>query len=149
MGYMTQYGKSYGTIEEYQYRLVQFARNYAAVISHNADTTATFKLGYNQMSDWTADEYSRLLTYVPMPESEKVYGDFEVDENAVANSVDWVAAGAINAVKDQGQCGSCWAFSAAGTMEAAHKIKSGTLYNFSEQQLVDCSTQNYGCSGGW
>jgi C1A family cysteine protease len=100
------------------------------------------------MSDWTEAEYSRLLTYTPYtPEEDAVYASFE--ENAVPNAVDWVSAGAVNAVKDQGQCGSCWAFSAAGTMESAVKIKSGTLYNFSEQQLVDCSTANYGCNGGW
>jgi C1A family cysteine protease len=148
MGYMTQFGKSYGTVEEYQFRLEQFTRNYITVVGHNADVTQTFKLGYNKMSDWTDAEYKRLLTYIPMAEEDKVYE--VVAENAVVpNAVDWVASGAVNAVKDQGQCGSCWAFSAAGTLESAHKIASGKLYNFSEQQLVDCSTANLGCNGGW
>ena len=148
MGYMTQYGKSYGTVEEYQFRLEQFARNHLIVTEHNADASQTFTLGYNHMSDWTEAEYKRLLTFTPMPESEKVYET--VDVNApVPNAVDWVASGAVNAVKDQGQCGSCWAFSAAGTLESAYKIAHGNLYNFSEQQLVDCSTANYGCNGGW
>jgi C1A family cysteine protease len=148
MGYMTQFGKSYGTMEEYTFRLEQFARNHLVVVDHNTNNENTFTLGYNHMSDWTTAEYQRLLTYSPMPEDAKVYADF--DENAVVpNAVDWVAAGAVNAVKDQGQCGSCWAFSAAGTLESAHKIASGKLYNFSEQQLVDCSTANLGCNGGW
>lgn len=148
MGYMTQYGKSYGTIAEYAFRLEQFTRNHIAVVEHNADESQTFKLGYNHMSDWTEAEYSRLLTFTPsVADDDVVFADF--DENAVPNAVDWVSSGAVNAVKDQGQCGSCWAFSAAGTLESAWKIKSGTLYNFSEQQLVDCSTQNHGCNGGW
>jgi hypothetical protein len=99
MGYMTQYGKSYGTIAEYAFRLEQFTRNHIAVTEHNADETQTFKLGYNHMSDWTQEEYSHLLTYIPQtPGDDAVYATF--DENAVPNAVDWVAAGAVNAIKN-------------------------------------------------
>lgn len=148
MGYITQHGKSYGTVEEYKFRLEQFTRNHAIVEEHNSNANETFKLGYNKMSDWTEAEYKKILTYTPMPEADKVYET--VDVNApVPNAVDWIAAGAVNGIKDQGQCGSCWSFSAAGALEGAHKIKGGKLYSFSEQQLVDCSTANYGCNGGW
>ena len=82
-----------------------------------------------------------------MPESAKVYAPSY--NGVLPEAVDWIANGAVNAIKDQGQCGSCWAFSAAGALESAHKIKSGTLFSFAEQQLVDCSTVNYGCNGGW
>jgi cathepsin L len=148
IGYITQYGKSYGTVEEYKFRLEQFARNNAIVEEHNSKSTETFKLGYNNMSDWTESEYKKMLTYTPMPEADKVYET--VDVNApVPNAVDWIAAGAVNGIKDQGQCGSCWAFSSVGALEGAHKISGGKLYSFSEQQLVDCVTACYGCSGGW
>jgi C1A family cysteine protease len=65
-----------------------------------------------------------------------------------ASSVNWVTTGAVNPVKNQGGCGSCWAFSATGAMESAHYIKTKKLLSFSEQQLVDCSKDNHGCNGG-
>jgi C1A family cysteine protease len=70
--------------------------------------------------------------------------------NATANpaSVDWRKQTAVTPVKDQQQCGSCWAFSTTGSIEGAYAIKNKKLLSFSEQQLVDCSTENSGCNGG-
>ena len=66
-------------------------------------------------------------------------------------SVNWVTAGGVTGVKNQGSCGSCWSFSTTGAMEGAHFVATGELLSFSEQQLVDCATGRYlnmGCNGG-
>lgn len=72
--------------------------------------------------------------------------------NVRASDIDWRQKGAVSPIKDQGQCGSCWAFSTTGNLESTNFLfgsKSMTLY--SEQQLVDCSASygNQGCNGGW
>lgn len=65
------------------------------------------------------------------------------------NNVDWRDWDVVTPIRDQGGCGSCWAFSVVSLVESHYAIKYGPLYEFSEQQLVDCDKQQYGCNGGW
>merc|ERR1712187_587017 len=62
--------------------------------------------------------------------------------------VDWSTSGKVNPVKNQGSCGSCWAFGAVGALEPSYALATGTLTNLAEQQLVDCDKSSNGCSGG-
>ena len=62
--------------------------------------------------------------------------------------MNWNDQGAVTEIKNQGQCGSCWAFSTTGALEGLSKLGYGDLKSFSESQLVDCSKQNHGCNGG-
>ena len=66
----------------------------------------------------------------------------------LTSSIDWRSTGAVTPVKDQGQCGSCWAFSTVGGLEGAWEVATGELTSMSEQQLMDCSKANNGCGGG-
>lgn len=148
--YIAEHGKSYGTEEEFKFRLATFARNQKYIAQYNAkvkDNEAT--VGLNHMADWSHAEYKKLLGYKPRPNmrqgkpAPKFVGD-------VPASLDWRAKGAVTPVKNQGQCGSCWSFSTTGAIEGRWQIAGNTLTAFSEQQLVDCSRAegNMGCNGG-
>merc|ERR1711862_155667 len=88
--------------------------------------------------------------YTARPDEERNVVILSEDEIDLDAGVDWRTKGIVNPVKNQGSCGSCWAFSAVAAMEGAYAQKHGSLKSFSEQQLVDCSMKqgNHGCQGG-
>jgi C1A family cysteine protease len=147
--HLSEYGISYGTKEEYKFRLDIFTKKDAEYKKINADPENTFTVGHNQFSTWTHDEYKKILGYKGPQElpADSVYED--LDTSNLQDSVDWRTKGKVNAVKNQGQCGSCWAFSATSAIESAHAIKTGTLLSLAEQQIVDCDRTDSGCNGGW
>jgi len=144
--YMAEHGKSYATKEEYEFRLNIFAKKLAFIEEHNALNADDHVVGLNAMADWTDHEYKKLLGYKAHQKTANKNVTAPVGD--VPASVDWRTEGAVTPVKNQGQCGSCWSFSATGAMEGAYKLSGHDLTSFSEQQLVDCDKQSQGCNGG-
>ena len=144
------HGKQYDTDLEHRYRFSVFAENYANIQLKNS-LNRTVTLGLNRFADLTTEEFvaSHLSGYVVKPHFQGLRKQFP-NMSALPTEVDWTTKGAVTPVKNQGQCGSCWAFSTTGSTEGAWFIKTGELVSLSEQQLVDCSGSfgNQGCNGG-
>merc|ERR550514_568202 len=146
MQYVTEWGKTYGTKEEFKFRLAQFEKTLAKIAEHQSNDAHTSTVGLNQFSDWTHEEFKKILGYRHVA---KANNASLLDTSVMAATVDWRNKNAVTKVKNQGQCGSCWAFSTTGAVEGAMPISTGKLQSFSEQQLVDCDKkQDQGCNGG-
>lgn len=130
--------------EEYQIRLGIWLTNQRLVQEHNSGKT-TFRVSMNKLSALTSSEYQCLLGYKGQIKRKSSKKSFLVPTDA---EVDWRTKGVVNPIQDQGQCGSCWAFSATQSIESIYAIKTGTLIKLSEQNIVDCVVSCAGCEGG-
>jgi len=144
--------KSYHSKQEYEYRLSVYKFNLDYVENHNRQNLG-FTLAMNQFADLTSKEFGKLylstvINSTNKPKTNEIYTHNPLDE--MANDVDWRTKRAVTGIKNQGQCGSCWAFATTCAIEGAWAIKYGKLVSLSEQNLVDCSSSfgNQGCNGG-
>ena len=156
----------------------QWLRNDAVIEAHNSDETRTFDLGHNAFSHLSLAEFSERFHLGPYFDEDGGAGaggaprklsissfvntavgaissafdstmDYVCgDKCSFGNKLDWRKKGAVTSVKDQGKCGSCWAFSAVGAIEGAYAIAEKSLVDFSVQMLVDCDDSDMGCGGG-
>jgi len=145
------HGKTYATKEELVLRRSIYAANVASYEAHNAQNLS-WTMGANKFSDLTGEEWKAAYTGgYRAKEKRSVNVDLSLLHGAAPpKEVDWTTKGAVTPVKNQGQCGSCWAFSTTGSTESSYFLAKGTLVSLSEQELVDCAGKegNQGCNGG-
>jgi len=147
--YVAEYQKSYNA-QEYAKRKTNFELRLKSILKHNADPTKTWKRGINQFSDWTDREFKSLrgykkeLTHAKLP---RPFTPSKIDIALLPDHVDWREKGVVTAVKDQGECGSCWSFGTAETLESFWALKTGQLMVLSEQQILDCTPNPNHCGG--
>ncbi|XP_059633638.1 vignain-like [Cornus florida] len=141
-------------LDEKQKRFNVFKENVKHVHKVNK-MDKPYKLKLNKFADMTNHEFrssyagSKVKHNRMLRGSRGGTGGFIHEKTAnLPTSVDWRKKGAVNAVKDQGKCGSCWAFSTVVGVEGINQIKTKELVSLSEQELVDCDTDNQGCNGG-
>ncbi|XP_026234844.1 pro-cathepsin H-like isoform X1 [Anabas testudineus] len=154
--WMSQHNRVYDT-EEYHHRLQIFTENKRMIDHHNAGnhsyTTVHFLIpvSLNQFSDMTFEEFRKFFLLTVPQNCSATKGNHISRTGPHPDFVDWRKKGNfVTPVKNQGHCGSCWAFSTTGCLEAVTAIATGKLIPLSEQQLIDCATnfKNYGCFGG-
>ncbi|CAL5028638.1 unnamed protein product [Urochloa decumbens] len=152
--WMAKYSRSYKDDAEKSQRFEVFKANVKFIESFNAAGNRKFWLGVNQFADLTNDEFRATKTNKGFnPDAVKLSTGFRyanVSTDALPESVNWRTKGAVTPIKDQGQCGCCWAFSAVAAVEGIVKISTGKLISLSEQELVDCDVhgEDQGCNGG-
>ncbi|CAL2251912.1 unnamed protein product [Prunus armeniaca] len=154
--WMTKYGRVYADNAEKERRFAIFKKNVQFVEKFNTEGNKTYKLGLNEHSDLSDEEFLRQRTgykrATELTSSANISFRYkDLSPTDVPPSIDWREKGAVAPIKDQGSCGCCWAFSAVAAVEGIIQIKTGNLISLSEQQLLDCTSgyDNQGCNGGF
>jgi cathepsin F len=152
--FITKFHKKYSTTEEMMERYQIFQNNYVELENMLKDTNQKHKSGVTQFMDLTPEEFNKQFQNLDVPALDQLKAMSQSPNSAPIRKLqslpvnfDWRTKGAVGVVKNQGSCGSCWAFSTIANAEGQYKIKYGKLLNFSEQHLLDCSGAGT-CNGG-
>jgi len=154
--WMEQHQKVYSA-EESVHRFQIWKANMNHITKHNGREGVSYKLGMNQFGDLTGDEWKQLLGIRRIQDRDQrrqtdgiKITPFQAPTATPPATWDWRTKNAVNPIQNQGQCGSCWAFTAGDSISGLWAIKTGLLFPVSVQEIVDCSGPqgNQGCNGG-
>lgn len=146
--------REYNGLDEEGIRRAIWEKNMRMIDAHNQEAALgihTYELGMNHLGDMTSEEVAEKMTGLQIPLNKDRSFTMALDDKVqrLPKFVDYRKKGMVTAVKDQGSCGSCWAFSSAGALEGQLAKTTGQLVDLSPQNLVDCVTENDGCGGGY
>ncbi|XP_015439788.1 PREDICTED: putative cysteine proteinase CG12163 [Dufourea novaeangliae] len=149
--FINEYGKTYSSAKEKRNRFKIFQSNLKLIEELQNLEQGTAKYGVTMFADLTLKEFKAQYLGLRLDlkqDNEIPLQEAEIPDVDLPPKFDWRDYNAVTPVKNQGQCGSCWAFSATGNIEGQYAIKHGKLLSLSEQELVDCDTLDDGCNGG-
>jgi len=152
---VTDFNKQYGSNEDYHHHKLIFEQNLATIITHNKNPAHSWKMGVNKFADLNRHHMQSyfgwnrkmgLAMRGRYPQANKTHFH-NIKSSDLPPQIDWRNLSVVSDVKDQGMCGSCWAFAATETIESALAIATGELVILSEQNMVDCTKNPQKCGG--
>jgi C1A family cysteine protease len=154
IAFQHKYNKVYSTKDEYNRRLAIFEQNLKHVHHLNARAGGKTEFAVNKFSDMSKEEFKNtiLMTKLPpaIPPKSGPYHNETFEGVSIPSTFDWRnTPGVVTPIYNQGDCGSCWAFSATEDIESQWGLGSHPLTSLSMQQIVSCDPTDYGCGGGW
>jgi len=142
-------GRIYQSAEEREQRFAVFAENLGHIQKMQELDSSAMYSHTTPLADWTVEEFSARNTLQTHLFDGLAHIQDQVHNTSIPDSFDWREKGAVNQVKNQAQCGSCWAFSTVANIEGVNFVKTQKLVSLSEQELVDCDkSSDEGCKGG-